>query len=249
MEESNRHLKRSLLAAEQAKARVAELSALLQNAEAELERLKNDAVTSTASPKDNAAVVSGSQKELVEGRALPPLPRASRKSALVAKRGKVRRDNQIDLFDGQFETGQTSANTDTNPSTIASAGDSGLPALDPAPASAASATQDSEQVMHDFVGDLEPVLKRKNKPASPRQLPAQPSVNLAQLRKAANQILPLLADQDPGASDCLKANRATFRSAFTAEAYEEFEQLIKKGHLGTALEQLKKAAKRHGMSL
>jgi hypothetical protein len=74
-------------------------------------------------------------------------------------------------------------------------------------------------------------------------------VNPAQLRKAVNEILPLLADQDPGAKDCLKANRAAFRSAFASEAYEEFEQFVKRGDFGTALEQLKKAAKKHGISL
>jgi hypothetical protein len=74
-------------------------------------------------------------------------------------------------------------------------------------------------------------------------------VNPAQLRKAVNEILPLLADQDPGAKDCLKANRAAFRSAFASEAYEEFEQFVKGGDFGTALEQLKKAAKKHGISL
>jgi len=30
------------------------------------------------------------------------------------------------------------------------------------------------------------------------------------LRKAANEIFRLLADRDPGAKDCLKANRATY---------------------------------------
>jgi hypothetical protein len=47
----------------------------------------------------------------------------------------------------------------------------------------------------------------------------------------------------------LKANRATFRSAFTAEAYEEFEQCVKRSDFGAALEQLKKAAKKYGISL
>jgi hypothetical protein len=104
--------------------------------------------------------------------------------------------------------------------------------------------------MRDLVADLKPVLKPKEgKPAPARRLPAPPPVNPAQLRKAVNEILPLLADQDPGAKDCLKANRATFRSAFASEAYEEFEQFVKRSDFGTALEQLKKAAKKHGISL
>ena len=104
--------------------------------------------------------------------------------------------------------------------------------------------------MRDLVAALKPVLKPKEgKPAPARRPPAPPPVNPAQLRKAVNEILPLLADQDPGAKDCLKANRSTFRSAFASEAYEEFEQLVKSGDFGTALEQLKKAAKKHSISL
>src|ERR1051326_9514042 len=56
-----------------------------------------------------------------------------------------------------------------------------------------------------------------------------PTVEPAQLRKGCNQILPLLADRDPGAKDCLKDNRKIFRSTFTPEAYVKFE-------LGTGLE-------------
>jgi sensor domain CHASE-containing protein len=73
-------------------------------------------------------------------------------------------------------------------------------------------------------------------------------VNPAQLRKAVNQILPLLAGQDPGAGDCLKDNRALFQSAFTSEAYAEFEQSIKKRDFDSAQEQLKRAVKKHGIS-
>jgi len=74
-----------------------------------------------------------------------------------------------------------------------------------------------------------------------------PPVNPAQLRKAVNQILPLLAGQDPGAKDCLADNRAIFKSAFAPEAYAEFEQCIKKRDFDSAQEQLKKAAKKHGV--
>ena len=64
-----------------------------------------------------------------------------------------------------------------------------------------------------------------------------------------SQILPLLAERDPGAKDCLRDNRKTFRSAFTSETYVEFEQLVKKGDFDAALEQLKKSARKHGISL
>jgi hypothetical protein len=82
-----------------------------------------------------------------------------------------------------------------------------------------------------------------------RTVPPSPPVDLPELRKAVTQILPLLADQDPGAKDCLKANRTAFRCAFAPEAYAEFEQLVKGGSFTVALENLKKAAKRHGISM
>jgi hypothetical protein len=63
-----------------------------------------------------------------------------------------------------------------------------------------------------------------------------------------SQILPLLAERDPGAKDCLRDNRKTFRSAFTPEAYLEFEQLVKNADFDAALEQLKKAARKHDIS-
>jgi hypothetical protein len=120
----------------------------------------------------------------------------------------------------------------------------------PDPVETESRWEELEKVVRDLVADLKPVLKPKEgKPVPTRRMPAPPPVNPTQLRKAANEILPLLVDQDPGAKDCLKANRATFHSAFTVEAYEEFEQCIKRSDFGTALEQMKKAAKKHGISL
>jgi HPt (histidine-containing phosphotransfer) domain-containing protein len=101
-----------------------------------------------------------------------------------------------------------------------------------------------DKAVRDLVADLKRVLKPKEgKPA-----PVHPA-NPAHLRKAMNEIFPLLADQDPGAKDCLKANRTIFHSAFTSEAYEEFEQFVKRGDFGPALEHLKKAARKHGISL
>jgi hypothetical protein len=70
-------------------------------------------------------------------------------------------------------------------------------------------------------------------------------VDPALLRKAFNQIVPLLTDGDPGARDCLKDNRNAFRSAFTPEGYVEFEELIKKAEFAAALEQLKKAVRKY----
>jgi len=96
---------------------------------------------------------------------------------------------------------------------------------------------------------LGPVVQPKeHKPAPSRRLPAAPPVDPAQLRKAVNQIVPLLAEKDPGARECLRDNRTTFRSAFTPEAYAEFEQLVKSGDPDAALEHLKKAARKHAIS-
>jgi hypothetical protein len=89
--------------------------------------------------------------------------------------------------------------------------------------------------------------EEKPAPLPARRLPDAPPVNPAELRTAVNQILPLLVDGDPGAKDCLKDNRSTFRSAFVPEAFVEFEQLVKDQKFGTALEQLRKAAKKHGI--
>jgi HPt (histidine-containing phosphotransfer) domain-containing protein len=351
----------------------------------------------TTSSTANSSAHPTSHEARAEAATLTPVPQAKRKSARIAKREKVRRDEQVNLFEGQLEADQTPANPAANARAIASAEDSGLPALELAPTSAASAPQEPEEpaggpvnqvtaqpktsestapqpqsepqtvsagledhsattadpldlpvieglattdglaraganpklyfkalqhfveqqsgapekireallqgdlaaaermvqslktsagnigasavqsaaaalasavheqpdpgeiesrweelekVMRELVADLKPVLKPKEgKPAPARRLPTPPPVNPAQLRKAVNEILPLLADQDPGAKDCLKANRATFRSAFAPEAYEEFEQFVKRGDFGTALEQLKKAAKKHGVSL
>jgi sensor domain CHASE-containing protein len=95
--------------------------------------------------------------------------------------------------------------------------------------------------------EVQPTSNRTPREPS-RRLPAAPPVDPAQLRTAVSQILPLLTERDPGAKDCLRDNRRTFRSAFTPEAYVEFEQLIKNADFDAALEQLKKAARKHGIS-
>jgi len=77
--------------------------------------------------------------------------------------------------------------------------------------------------------------------------PPPPPVDVSMLRKAVNQILPLLMDGDPGAKDCLRDHRTTFRSAFSADAFPEFEQSVKQREYSGALEQLRKAVKKHGI--
>jgi len=102
----------------------------------------------------------------------------------------------------------------------------------------------------DSITDLKPEVRSgENRPAAAhRSAPPRP-VDAAQLRLAANQILPLLVDQDPGAKDCFKANRPVFRSAFPAAVFEEFEKLVKSGDFEPALEHLRKGARKHGIHI
>ena len=86
----------------------------------------------------------------------------------------------------------------------------------------------------------------EKQPRAPRGVLA---VNPPLLRKAINQIMPLFAGEDPGAKDCLKDNRATFRAAFTPEGYAEFEQAVKTSDFAGAMEHLKKAARRHNLPI
>jgi sensor domain CHASE-containing protein len=109
---------------------------------------------------------------------------------------------------------------------------------------------DLQKALNDLkAADLKPATKAKDeRPRPARSLPAPPPVNPGQLRKAVNLMVPLLTDGDPGAKDCLKDNRDTFRSTFTPEGYVEFEQSVKRGDSGVALEHLRKAVKKHGIS-
>jgi hypothetical protein len=70
-------------------------------------------------------------------------------------------------------------------------------------------------------------------------------------RQAHSQKLigPLLAERDPGAKDCVSGNRRTYHYALTPEAYVVFEQLVNHVESDGALKLLKKAARRHGISL
>ena len=63
------------------------------------------------------------------------------------------------------------------------------------------------------------------------------------------QIVPLLADQDPGAGDCLKDNLATFRGGFSHEGFSDFSQAVRDERFADALEQLRKAAKKNGIAV
>ncbi len=74
-------------------------------------------------------------------------------------------------------------------------------------------------------------------------------MDVARLRRAANELLPLLAERDPGAKDCFKANRSVLRSALPGGSFEQLEQFLKTGAFELALEQLSKAVRRHGIHL
>lgn len=121
-----------------------------------------------------------------------------------------------------------------------------LPAVEPpAPSEASEADEPEKPAVDAPDRTLNDTKSKENKPARP--LPARPPLDLPQLRKAVNLILPLFTGRDPGARDCLKDNRTTFRSAFAPEAYLEFEQSVKSGDFDAALEHLKKAARKHGI--
>lgn len=109
---------------------------------------------------------------------------------------------------------------------------------------------DLDRALRELVTEIKAALRpRDEKPAAPRAVRPPAPINLAEFRKAVHTIVPLFAGQDPGAKDCFKDHRAVFRSAFSAEAYAEFEQLVKKNAFDAALEHLKKTAKRHGITV
>ncbi len=109
---------------------------------------------------------------------------------------------------------------------------------------------DLQKAVHDLAGDVKPAPKAKSeKPKPARSLPPPPPVDPTELRTAVGMIVPLLMDQDPGAKDCLKDNRDTFRSTFTSEGYVEFEDALKGDDYPGALEQLRKAIRKHGITV
>jgi HPt (histidine-containing phosphotransfer) domain-containing protein len=109
---------------------------------------------------------------------------------------------------------------------------------------------DLQKSMDNISAEFKPAPKPKaEKPKPARALPAAPPVDAAELRAAVGMITPLLMDQDPGAKDCLKDNRDTFRSAFSPEGYVEFEDALKGDEYAAALEHLRKATRKHGISI
>jgi hypothetical protein len=194
-------------------------------------------LTPTTNLEPNASNTPIHSEASGEGPSQASEPPSKRKPIVSTKRKKAHRDDQMSLFEQQPVPGQTR----TKPAANAPAKEHAVEApcvraVEPIAPSGGAAPNEPEK-------------PKEDKPAPVRPLPASPPVNPAQLRTAVNQILPLLTDQDPGAKDCLKDNRATFRSAFAPEAYLEFEQFVKSGGFGEALEHLKRAAKKHGISV
>ncbi len=177
----------------------------------------------------------------------PPAPVAENKPARVPRRKKVRRNSQMDFFASQpaAESVPATPPVDTvaeEPAVEAPV----LPTAEHTPPAPGSAAGESEKPASQE--PARPSAEAKPKDSKPaRPLPARPPLDPGQLRKAVNLILPLFTGRDPGAKDCLKDNRTTFRSAFAPEAYVEFEDAVKSGDFDAALEHLKKAAKRNGI--
>ncbi len=106
-----------------------------------------------------------------------------------------------------------------------------------------------EKTLKELLTGLQPLLEEPKETSTRalRPAPPKPKLDPSQLRKAVNQILPLLTDQDPGAKDCFRDNRSVFRPVFAPEAFTEFEQAVKRNDFAHGLDLLKKAAKRHGI--
>jgi sensor domain CHASE-containing protein len=189
-------------------------------------------------------------------------PSITHKAAKPAKRKNARQDDQLHLFGNETSavpaTNQGAAAPETR---VHESRDPRIPAIEittPAETLASdrpktasghggSAPKSRPTSAPETAGaEVQPTAD-KVPPEPSRRPPPAPRVDLAQLRTAVSQILPLLAERDPGAKDCLSDNRRTFRSVFTPEAYVEFEQLVKDGDFDAALEQLKKVARKHGI--
>jgi sensor domain CHASE-containing protein len=231
LEQSKRESEEHLLAVERAEVRIKELDELLQKAQ---EELRHRQVVSSKNP--SAPSLESDLKASCPVAEARPRARPSNDSAKDSRSAP-----------GLSAVAEVSAKPATEKPTPVSNRNGGLSSADPN--AVASLLAELEQGLSELLVGLEPVVQAKERSTPARRLPATPPVDLPQLRKAVNQIVPLLTDQDPGAKDCLKDNRLTFRSAFTPEGYVEFEQLVKTSIFDTALEQLKKAVRKQGIAL
>ena len=81
---------------------------------------------------------------------------------------------------------------------------------------------------------------------APAEAPAAGSVNPAASRKAATQLLVLLSDADPGASDFIAANRAALRPMFSDDGWQQFGRLVADYSFAEAQSQLEEALRQLG---
>jgi len=271
LEDRNRKLKARLVEAEAAELKLAETSALLDTARAEVVRLSVAQSTAETPPQsaepappeasppvptpETPVVLEEAPAPVAEPLAPPAEPiaaeaqgptapsdpaveasaaaalapeppaeeSAKRKPAKADRPKKARRDDQLDFF--------------AAPAVVEAAVEVGGDAVSFGPAFEAPESTANET-------PAEATAEKASR--APR---GAPPANPAQLRKAINQILPLFAGQDPGARDCLKDNRAIFRSAFAPETYPDFEQAVNAGDFTAAMDHLKKAARKHGISI
>ena len=185
------------------------------------------------------------------------------KARKAPRRRKSEPNDQMSLWGAQSSADEPNVRTQAEAPATQTAGEEIAPALADAAAPASEARPDeqlspsetAEVVRVEPPEEIEPPMQLEEetvpKPKEHKSVPARSGAPRLHpdFRKMVNQILPLLSDQDPGARDCLKANRTIFRSGFTPESYVEFEQFVKDGEFNTALEHLRKAAKRNGFSV
>jgi two-component system, sensor histidine kinase and response regulator len=81
---------------------------------------------------------------------------------------------------------------------------------------------------------------------APAEAPAAGSVNPVESRKAATQLLVLLSDSDPGASEFIAAKRAVLRPLFSDDGWQQLERLVADYSFDEAQSQLEEALRRSG---
>ncbi len=107
--------------------------------------------------------------------------------------------------------------------------------------------QDVEAAVRRLAGALEPLVKELRAVSDPSaseapvQLPAAPSVNPAESRAAAAQLISLVSEMDPGAADFVHSHTAALRPLFDGVAWPEFEQLVQGYAFADAQERLERA--------
>jgi two-component system sensor histidine kinase/response regulator len=116
---------------------------------------------------------------------------------------------------------------------------------------AKAATPEVESAKQMVSAALDPLLSELqsalnlNAPALETSKPATvtATVDLAQSREAATQLIKLLSEFDPGAADFIEANQAALRALFAAKAWPQFEKLVQGYSFADAQAQLEQALK------